>query len=79
MKLVLQYKNKGDKPTVVFSSNNNQEVVDQFETIKKDSYSTEIWTLGMRQKAYYGDVKEVKKPTVKKVAKKKEPEVKEVD
>jgi hypothetical protein len=79
MKLVLQYKNKGDKPEVVFSSNNNQEVVDKFDAVKKDSFSTEIWTLGMRQKAYYGDVKEVKKPIVKKVAKKKEPKVEEVD
>lgn len=69
MKLVLQYKQKGDKPEIVFSSNDNQEVADKFDELKGDSFSTEIWTLGFRQKAYYGEPK-VKKPEVKKATKK---------
>jgi len=79
MKLVLQYKQKGDKPEIVFSSNNNQEVADKFNDVKDGSFSTEIWTLGMRQKAYYGDVKKIeKKPIVKKTVKKIQ-KVEEVD
>ena len=70
MKLILQYKQKGEKPEVVFSSNNNQDVKDEFDTLKDDgSFSTEIWTLGMREKAYYGEKKQVKKPAVKKAKK----------
>ena len=70
MKLILQYKQKGEKPEVVFSSNNNQDVRDEFETQKNNgSFATEIWSLGMREKAYYGDKKQVKQPAVKKAKK----------
>ena len=72
MKLILQYKQKGDKPEVLFSSNNNQDVRDAFEAEKENgSFSTEIWSLGMREKAYYGEKKIVKKPVAKKAKKAK--------
>ena len=73
MELIIAYKDKGEKPVVLFSSTNKQEVLDKMEEIKGQNYLTEIWTLGMRKKAYYGKAIEAepKKAVTKKVAKKK--------
>ena len=78
MKLILQYKQKGDKPEIVFSSNVNQEVVDAFEKCKNNgSFATEIHSLGFREKAYYGEKAIVKKTVAKKA--KKAPKSEEVE
>lgn len=74
MKLVLQYKNKGDKPSVIHSSNVNSDAIQAFNESKEGGFLTEIWTLGVRQKAYYGSGKA---PLAKKAVKKAKPEVSE--
>lgn len=70
MKLLIAINKKGDEPKIVFSSNNNQAVQDELDKVKEGNYLTEVWTLGMRTKAYYGQGI-VKKAPAKKVAKKK--------
>jgi hypothetical protein len=69
MELVITYKQKGDKPTVVFSSTNKQEVQDKLVEVKDDNYLTEIYTLGLRKKAFFGTPKS--EAPKKQVAKKK--------
>tara|TARA_B100002019_G_scaffold209744_1_gene182339 strand:- start:214 stop:450 length:237 start_codon:yes stop_codon:yes gene_type:complete len=72
MKVVITYKKKGDKPVLSFASNNNQEALDFLNDNKDKYFCTEIWTLGMRQKAYYGKpIEEPVKKATKKTPKKK--------
>jgi len=69
MKLLIAINRKGDEPKIVFSSNDKQAVQDELDKVKEGNYLTEVWTLGMRTKAYFGQG--ILKAPAKKVAKKK--------
>ena len=69
MKLVFKYAKKNAEPELVCMSQKGDEIQKALESVK-DEYLSEVWTLGMRLKAHYGEgkpaVAEKPKPKAKK-------------